>query len=365
MAIKTLEGFGPKFGRNFGFLVCDRRDFLEGDTEAVQSIDVSADGNFAVTGAGAWGSGLGAVASTDDTVRLWDLRTDRLLVVLGQHSTDVLRVRFDNAADTVVSASQDGTIKVWDVSARSLRCEIPLGQFTINVNTVDFTSNGDEIYAIPDTGANDKVPAPWLWSSRDCRRNTGAPSSGAGKSILGWKYNYSHRMWTQHIDGSATGQEWDPGQGYSPSQPWFEVWAAALSPSGTVVAVAPGDSHGLLADCAIVLWDPVSATVARRLVAHTNHVRAIAFSPDGSRLASGDEDGLIIIWDVATGRELIRLEGHSGAVRSVAFGPNGTLLSGSTDRTFRRWYIPEEPSETNSRWKAVPACDYAGRQDSF
>jgi WD40 repeat protein len=78
--------------QNFRFLGLHPTKFLEGDTQAIQSIDVSADGNFAATGAGGWGSGLGALASADDTVRLWDLRTNRLFVVLGQHSTDVLRV---------------------------------------------------------------------------------------------------------------------------------------------------------------------------------------------------------------------------------------------------------------------------------
>ena len=59
----------------------------------------------------------GAPASAvDDTVRLWDLRANRLLVVLGQHPADVLRVRFDSHADAVVSASEDGTIKVWDAA---------------------------------------------------------------------------------------------------------------------------------------------------------------------------------------------------------------------------------------------------------
>lgn len=332
--------------QRFRFLGLRPTEFLEGQTQAVQSIDISTDGTVAVTGSGGWGSGLGAVASIDDTVRLWNLRTNRLLMTLGQHPADVLRVRFDHRAEAVVSASEDGTIKIWDVGSRSLRCEISLGQFTMNVATVDFTASGEEIYAVPAIGFADKVAAPWRWSSRDCKRATSVSSAVAGKPILGWADTHPRRMWTQDVYSGAPGTEWDPQQGYSPPQPWFDVWAAAQSPSGKVVAVAPGNSHGLLADCSIVLWDPGPGTVLRHLVAHTNHVRAIAFSPDGSRLASGDENGLILIWDIATGRVLTRLEGHSGAIRSVAFGPSGTVLSGSTDGTLRKWYLPEEPSET-------------------
>jgi hypothetical protein len=70
--------------QRFRFLGLRPTKFLEGEAQAVQSIDISADGVLAATGAGAWGSGLGAVASVDDAVRLWDLRTNRLLVVLGR-----------------------------------------------------------------------------------------------------------------------------------------------------------------------------------------------------------------------------------------------------------------------------------------
>jgi WD40 repeat protein len=51
------------------------------------------------------------------------------------------------------------------------------------------------------------------------------------------------------------------------------------------------------------------------------------FSPDGTLLASGSNEGTVKIWDVATGNLLRTLEGHSSLIESVAFSPDGNLLA--------------------------------------
>jgi tetratricopeptide (TPR) repeat protein len=71
---------------------------------------------------------------------------------------------------------------------------------------------------------------------------------------------------------------------------------------------------------------------------HTSAVYSVAFSPNGTRIASSAWDGTVKVWDTATGEEVLTLKGHRDEVRSVAFSPNGALLaSAGRDATVRIW----------------------------
>jgi WD40 repeat protein len=105
------------------------------------------------------------------------------------------------------------------------------------------------------------------------------------------------------------------------------IFCVAFSPDGT--RLASGGDEG-----EIVLWDTAAWKPLRRLAAdpngrtgHREDVWGVAFSPDGRRLASAGHDETVRIWDVETGRQIRVLRGHSFHVWGVAFSPDGKWVA--------------------------------------
>ena len=71
---------------------------------------------------------------------------------------------------------------------------------------------------------------------------------------------------------------------------------------------------------------------------HTSTVFAVAWSPDGTLIASGSNDSTFQVWDARTGHLLVKYTGHTGTVYTVAWSPDGRrIASGSDDNTIQVW----------------------------
>ncbi len=136
---------------------------------------------------------------------------------------------------------------------------------------------------------------------------------------------------------------WDLNSGQSrPLQAgkMTSMFSKALSPDETILANKYNED--------ILLTYTHSGVPKIILQGHLNRVACVAFSPDGKTLASGSSTHssggnrnpiTIRLWNTATGENTMSLSGHTGGVTGLAFSPDGsTLASGSDDNTIRLWH---------------------------
>jgi WD40 repeat protein/tRNA A-37 threonylcarbamoyl transferase component Bud32 len=228
-----------------------------------------------------------ASASHDRTVRLWDVATGRPVRTLTGHADVVYGVAYAPDGARLATASWDGTVKVWDVDAGR--------------EVLTFRGHGEPVWRVA--------------------------FSPDGRRIASLSHG-SVQVWD-----AATGQvlrTLGPTGG-------LNRYGLAYSPDGRYVAVA-------LHQQVVVLWEAETGREVQVFRGHTSLVKNVAFSPDGSLLASGagdlvrSEPGEVRVWDVASGREVFHLRGHTDPIYGVSFSADGRrLVSASQDHTVKVW----------------------------
>ncbi len=111
------------------------------------------------------------------------------------------------------------------------------------------------------------------------------------------------------------------------------VEAVAFDPDGRRLATT--DREGTVA-----IWDVASHELLRAWRTGDSRVRAIAFSPDGARIACGNLDGELQVWDAADGSRVQAWSAHRGLILAVAFSPDGRrVASAGTDWRMKLWEL--------------------------
>ena len=265
-----------------------RGDPLTGHGEGVLSVAFSPDGTLLASG------------SYDRTIVLWDVASgQRLGPQLLGHEGFVHSVAFSPDGATLASGSDDGTIILWDVASRQ-RLGDPLVGHRGAVTTVAFSPDGTLLATGSDVGA-----------------------------VILWDVATRQPFTDRLVRGEGG----------------YRVNSLAFSPDGTILAAGNGAGVTGAADTgsqndSVVLWDVASREpIGAPMVGHDDWVQSVAFSPDGTMVASGGGDGTVIIWDAESQVRIgSPLTGHGGTVDSVAFSPGGaTLATGHSDATVVLW----------------------------
>jgi WD40 repeat protein/serine/threonine protein kinase len=138
------------------------------------------------------------------------------------------------------------------------------------------------------------------------------------KDLRGWEWYYQERFLHQETRSVLAHDAL--------------IYDLAFSPDGTRLATASGDTTA-------VLWDAATCHQVAFLP-HPDKVTGVAFSPDGKLLASGCIDRTVRLWEVTTRRVVRTLQGHTDIIDRLAFSPDGKrLASAGHDKTIRLWDV--------------------------
>ncbi len=255
--------------------------------------------------------------------RQWEWRyVDRLcrgnLHTLG-HVQELMAVAYSADGERLAAVSRGGVLKVWNAAG-----ELRLTLTTDKIMTwaVAFSPDGGRIA----TGGSDNIVK--LWDA-----DTGKPVltlQGHTRPITCLAFSPEGRRLVSGGEDKAL-KLWDLQAGRE------ERTTKLLAQPSSVAFSPKGDKIALVAQSARV-YDSASGQVVLRLQGHSTLTQAIAFSPDGSRIATTSRDKTIKLWDAQTGQETLTLSGHSDSVWDVAFSPDGRrLASASWDRSVKIW----------------------------
>ncbi|CAD5932100.1 Vegetative incompatibility protein HET-E-1 [Planktothrix agardhii] len=286
---------------------------LIGHSSSVYSVALSPDGRTLASG------------SQDETIKLWDVPSQREIATLTGHSSFVYSVAFSPDGQTLASGSFDKTIKLWDV--QSQREIATLTGHSSPVTSVAFSPDGRTLAS----GSHDNIKLWDVQSQQQSATLTGhshlvrsVAFSPDGRTLASGSFDKTIKLWDvqrQREIATLTGHS-------------DNVRSVAFSPDGRTLASGSEDNT-------IKLWDVQSQGQIATLTGYSNWIYSVAFSRDGQMLASGSQDETIKLWDVPSQREIATLTGHSSFVYSVAFSPDGqTLASGSWDNTIKLWRAP-------------------------
>jgi WD40 repeat protein len=139
---------------------------------------------------------------------------------------------------------------------------------------------------------------------------------------------------------------WDPATGEALLSLPVAADALAFSPDSRRLATA-GSKGAPNNPPEVNLWDVQTGKLLQTFTGHRKPIRTLAYSPDGTLLAGGDgypgvpqgtkEQGELKVWNTSTGREVFSLAGHTGPVAGVAFSPDGTLLASASEQEVIVW----------------------------
>ncbi|GJJ13962.1 hypothetical protein Clacol_008219 [Clathrus columnatus] len=285
---------------------------LAGHTNIVMTIDKSADGTVFATG------------SKDSTARLWAFKAPsseslsggnwHCIAVCEGHTQSIGSVALARSATEtgfrfICTASQDRTIKMWDLSCIPTSFALST-QKPIKINSLTTIHAHEKDINALDISVDDSLLV----------------SGSQDKTVKVYSIIYKPGHGELRLLGTCKGHK-------------RGVWSVQFSRAKNVLITGSGDKT-------IKLWDLRDFSCLKTFEGHTNSILRLRFGAEGKRILSAASDGLVKIWDVESERCLATLDNHQDKVWALALNSDEkTLVSGGADSMITFWQDFSEEDE--------------------
>ncbi len=264
-----------------------------------------------------------AMATEDGSVRLWDLTKKSVKSTLEAHTGLVWHAQFSDDGKFLATTGDDSMLKIWKPGESK-----PLQTYK-NANAIRglaISHNGEFLYAGGRDGSLNKFapssPEPMV-AAHNTKSIFTAALSPDGQSLATAGSDRTIRLW----DANSL-KEKLPLEGHA-----GPVYGLSFNNDGRKLASAGWDKT-------IRIWDANSGQLIQSWPGESGDLWAIVFSPDGSKLATAGQDSSVKLWDANSGKLIATYLGHEATVHTVAFNADGTMLiSGGRDGSARVWPV--------------------------
>src|SRR6266545_110169 len=309
---------------------------LKGQTKWVTSLTFAPGGKLLATAGG------DTLLFKPGEVKLWDVASGEVKASFDGHERTVWSVAFDKEGKTLASAGYDRLVKLWDVPNAKERAT--LTGHSNWVTCVAFSPNGQVLA----TGSEDTTAK--LWTVSEAKELTTLKCHTAtvrcvtfspdGKLLATASFDQTVKLWD--VEKRA---ELATLKGHTDA-----VWAVVFSRDGRTLASAGADGVLKVWKVPELKDGKLDGQVAEpaTLKGHKNWVSCLAFSPDGSKLASGGFDSSVKVWSLERQREVASLDDLKSTVWSVAFTADSKTVAlafgaiAGEESTVKFWNPPKE-----------------------
>ncbi len=310
-------------------------DILRGHTDKVTACSLSADGCLALS------------ASADKTLRFWDLRDTKKVVclkVLEGHTDQVTDCALSRDGKRCVSCSLDETVRIWDVSADD-NSHVVLRGHQDAVTCCSLSADSTLVLS----GSFDKTLRLWKVETQECV-TTIEDDGGIFRCALSPDGRFAFSTWEAYLlDLDAR----NPATG---DTPFYIFYNADGKDDRELLAEMKDhffdDLTGTITRAGITwevmheadklrMWDLSSRQCVRKLEGHQTAISNFELSRDGKRIITSAANGTVKVWDSQTGQCLTTLLEVTAGVSSCAIDSAGTrALSSSYNGDLHLWDIP-------------------------